>query len=214
MVVSRAELSDRQQRMLEFIQSFTRSHGYPPTVREIGQAVGISSTSVVDYNLKILRKLGYLRRDKEVSRGIGLLVTDDEEERPSNVVSVPIVGLIAAGQPIEAYSTPDDRIDLGRDVAEDGAFALRVKGKSMIEDLIDDGDLVVVRPQVTAENGDIVVALLTDSPSGEGQATLKRLYREKSRIRLQPANSEMSPIYVSPEEIRIQGKVTAVIRKL
>lgn len=214
MVVSRAELSDRQQRMLEFIQSFTRSHGYPPTVREIGQAVGISSTSVVDYNLKILRKLGYLRRDKEVSRGIGLLVTDEEEERPSNVVSVPIVGLIAAGQPIEAYSTPDDRIDLGRDVAEDGAFALRVKGKSMIEDLIDDGDLVVVRPQVTAENGDIVVALLTDSPSGEGQATLKRLYREKSRIRLQPANSEMSPIYVSPEEIRIQGKVTAVIRKL
>jgi len=212
MAVSRTQLSPRQRQILAFIREFQRSHGYPPTVREIGQAVGISSTSVVDYNLKVLRKLGLLRRDAEVSRGLELL--EDEDERPRNVVSIPIVGRIAAGQPIEAFTVPGDRIEVGQDLAEEGAFALQVKGKSMIEDLIDDGDLVVVRPQQTAENGDIVVALLTDSPSGEGQATLKRLYREKDRIRLQPANSEMQPIYVKPAKLQIQGRVTAVIRKL
>jgi len=212
MAVSRTQLSPRQRQILAFIREFQRSHGYPPTVREIGQAVGISSTSVVDYNLKVLRKLGLLRRDAEVSRGLELL--EDEDERPRNVVSIPIVGRIAAGQPIEAFTVPGDRIEVGQDLAEEGAFALQVKGKSMIDDLIDDGDLVVVRPQQTAENGDIVVALLTDSPSGEGQATLKRLYREKDRIRLQPANSEMQPIYVKPAKLQIQGRVTAVIRKL
>ena len=212
MAISRTQLSPRQRQILAFIREFQRAHGYPPTVREIGQAVGISSTSVVDYNLKVLRKLGLLRRDAEVSRGLELL--EDEGERPRNVVSIPIVGRIAAGQPIEAIATPGDRIEVGQDLAEEGAFALQVKGKSMIEDLIDDGDLVVVRPQQTAENGDIVVALLTDSPTGEGQATLKRLYREKDRIRLQPANSEMQPIYVKPAELQIQGRVTAVIRKL
>ncbi len=215
MALTRPELSTRQRQMLEFIQEFTRARGYPPTVREIGQNVGISSTSVVDYNLKILRKLGFLRRDAEVSRGIGLLVSDEaEEDRPSNVVSIPVVGLIAAGQPIEAFTTPDDRISLSRDLAEDGCFALRVKGKSMIEDLIDDGDLVVVRPQETADDGEIVVALLTNGPTSEGTATLKRLYRERDRVRLQPANAAMEPIYVAPEALRIRGKVVAVIRQL
>jgi repressor LexA len=213
MAIPRSELSTRQQQILAFIREFARGHGYPPTVREIGEAVGISSTSVVDYNLKQLRKLGFLRRDAEVSRGLWL-VEDEEDEQPAGVLRIPIVGLIAAGQPIEAFTTPDERLEVGRDLAEDGAYALRVKGKSMIEDLIDDGDLVVVHPQETAVNGDIVVALLTDSPSGEGQATLKRLYRERDRIRLQPANSEMQPIYVRPDEVRVQGKVTAVIRKL
>ena len=212
MTTTRSELSPRQRRMLAFIREFVLSHGYPPTIREIGQAAGISSTSVVDYNLEALCRLGYLRRDAEVSRGIELL--GDEQERPRNVVSVPIVGQIAAGQPIEAFTTPDERLELTRDLADEGAYALRVKGKSMIEDLIDDGDLVVVHPQETANNGDIVVALLTDSPTGEGQATLKRVYREKDRIRLQPANSQMEAIYVRPDELRIQGKVIALIRKL
>lgn len=212
--MSSTRLSDRQRRIVEFIGDFLDEHGYPPTVRDIGRAVGISSTSVVDYNLKRLEREGYLKRVRDVSRGIELVGDGDRRSRGA-FTEVPVIGRIAAGEPIEAVEERDrDRLLLSPSLAEEGCFALRVKGKSMIEDLIDDGDLVVVRPQVTAENGDIVVALLTDSPSGEGQATLKRLYREKSRIRLQPANSEMSPIYVSTEEIRIQGKVTAVIRKL
>lgn len=107
-----------------------------------------------------------------------------------------------------------EHITLSADIAPPDAFVLKVKGRSMIEDLIDDGDLVVVRPQATAENGDIVVALLNDGPTGEGQATLKRLYREKGRIRLQPANSTMQPILVDPSQLSIQGKVVAVIRQL
>jgi repressor LexA len=217
MATARTELSARQWRMLEFIRAFQRERGYPPTIREIGQAADISSTSVVDYNLKILRNLGYLRRDAEVSRGIGLIVQEGEEDdsgASANVVRVPVVGSIAAGEPIEAYTVLDEKLELSRELADDNSFALRVRGKSMIEDLIDDGDIVVIKRQSTAENGAIVVALITDSPSGEGQATLKRIYREKDRIRLQPANSEMAPIYVRPDELQVQGKVTTVIRRL
>jgi len=182
-------------------------------VREIGRAVGISSTSVVDYNLNVLERRGYLRRDREVSRGLEL-TGEMARVYDRGVVSVPVVGLIAAGQPIEAIESRGETLSLSRDLVPEGTFALRVKGKSMIEDLIDDGDLVVVRPQPTANNGDIVVALLTDSPGTEGQATLKRFYREKDAIRLQPANSSMQPIYVRPDEVRVQGKVVAVIRQI
>ena len=219
MAALRQRISARQQAILEFIRTFVRGHGYPPTVREIGQNVGISSTSVVDYNLRILTDRGYLRRDQEISRGISLI--EDEEAPPEpvslnflNVVRIPVMGRIAAGQPIEAFATPDDQIELSRDFADESAYALRVRGKSMIEDLIDDGDLVVIHPQATANNGDIVVALIPDSATGEGQVTLKRIYRETGRIRLQPANSEMQPIYVLPDQVEVQGKVTAVIRKL
>ena len=218
MAIARPDLSTRQEQMLAFIKEFSRGRGYPPTVREIGNAVEISSTSVVDYNLKILGRLGYLRRDPEISRGIELIESaEDYDDAPtsiSNVVRVPVVGLIAAGQPIEAFTTSDDQIELGRELADEGSYALRVKGRSMIDDLIDDGDIVIVKSQETAENGDIVVALVTDSVSGSGAATLKRIYREKGRIRLQPANSEMTPIYVAPGDLRVQGRVTAVIRKL
>lgn len=206
-----ARLSARQERMIEFIRDFRRQHGYPPTVREIGRAAGISSTSVVDYNLNVLEKGGYIRRDREISRGIELLIEDEERH---GIVSIPIMGLIAAGLPIEAIEGARDALALSPELAPEGAYALRVKGKSMIEDLIDDGDLVVIKPQPTAENGDIVVALVTDEDTPEGAATLKRLYRERGRVRLQPRNPDMAPIYVDPDRLRIQGKVVSVIRQL
>ncbi len=206
-------LSERQRAMLQFIREFIHRRGYPPSIRDIGAAVGISSTSVVDYNLRALERAGYLRRTRDVSRGIELLAADGEP-RPTRVVEVPIVGRIAAGEPIEALAERTESLPLSADLVTEGCYALQVKGKSMIEDLIDDGDLVVVRPQETANNGDIVVALLLDSAAPEGVATLKRLYREHGRIRLQPANSSMEPIYVAPEALRVQGKVIAVIRQL
>lgn len=206
-------LSERQRRILEFIARFQQKHGYPPTVREIGQEVGISSTSVVDYNLRALEKMGHLRRDREVSRGLELTGAD-AHRLIQGPVRVPIMGRIAAGEPIEAIRGHAEEIELPQQLCNSECYALQVKGRSMVEDLIDDGDLVVIRPQESADDGDIVVALLTDGPTIEGRATLKRLYREKGRIRLQPANSAMEPIYVDPTELRVQGKVVAVIRQL
>ncbi len=206
-------LSERQRRILDFIARFQQRHGYPPTIREIGQEAGISSTSVVDYNLRALERLGRLRRDPDVSRGIEL-TGGTLPRRSQGSVSVPVMGRIAAGEPIEALQDHREELEVSGQICDEGCYALRVKGRSMIEDLIDDGDLVVVRPQESADDGDIVVALLTDGPSSEGRATLKRLYREKDRVRLQPANSTMEPIYVAPKELRVQGKVVAVIRQL
>ena len=208
-----AKLSERQRRILQFVERYTAEHSYPPSIREIGQAVGISSTSVVDYNLRALEREGMIRRDREVSRGLGL-VTKAPASRPK-VIRVPIKGRIAAGEPIEAIEGHEDYLEFTSGMVPDGCYALQVKGKSMIDDLIDDGDLVVVRPQNTANNGDIVVALLmNESPTGEGVATLKRLYRERGNIRLQPANSDMQPLYVDPENLEVQGKVVSVIRNL
>lgn len=205
------KLSDRQRRILNVIGSFTDQHGYPPSIRDIGQAVGISSTSVVDYNLRVLEREGFIRRDREISRGIELVATSARKRQP-RVVRVPIIGRIAAGEPIEAVGGEQDWLDLPAGFVQDGCYALRVKGTSMIEDLIDDGDLVIIRPQESAENGEKVVALLLNQGSAEGVATLKRLYREQDRVRLQPANSAMQPIYAEPGDVRIQGKVVAVIR--
>ncbi len=208
-----AKLSERQRKILTFVERYTAEHSYPPSIREIGQAVGISSTSVVDYNLRALEREGMIRRDREVSRGLGL-VTKAPASRPK-VVRVPIKGRIAAGEPIEAIEGHEDYLEFTAGTVPDGCYALQVKGKSMIEDLIDDGDMVVIRPQATAENGDIVVALLMNqSASSEGVATLKRLYRERGRVRLQPANAAMQPIFVDPEQLAVQGKVVSVIRHL
>ena len=197
-------LSERQQRMLQFIRNYFSEHGRPPTVREIGNAVGISSTSVVDYNLRILERDGHLKRERELSRGI---------ELPGRgAPMIPVVGRIAAGEPIEAIEDPSDTVEVPQRYVDQGCYALRVKGKSMIEDAIDDGDIVVIKPQETADDGEKVVALITGGPTGRGEATLKRLYRERDRIRLQPANSTMNPIYVSPQDLLIQGKVVYQIR--
>lgn len=209
-----SELTTRQRRIFEFIGDFIDEHGYPPTVRDIGRAVSITSTSVVDYNLRKLEREGYLKRAREVSRGIELVGEHDRRGRGA-FTEVPVVGRIAAGEPIEAVEERDrDRLLLSPSLAEDGCFALRVKGRSMIEDLIDDGDVVVVRPQSTADNGDIVVALLVEGSDEPGRATLKRLYRERDRVRLQPANSALNPIFVEPSSLRVQGKVVAVIRQM
>jgi repressor LexA len=207
------KLSDRQRRILDFLERYTGDHGYPPSIREIGQSAGISSTSVVDYNLRALEREGLIRRDREVSRGLGLVARRPAER--SRLVRVPIKGRIAAGEPIEAIEGHEEFLEFTAGTVPDGCYALQVKGKSMIEDLIDDGDLVVIRPQDTADNGDIVVALLMDQGvSSAGVATLKRLYRERDRVRLQPANATMQPIYVAPDELRVQGKVVSVIRNL
>lgn len=207
-------LSERQTKILDFIQSFVLDNGYPPSIREIGEAVGISSTSVVNYNLNALQREGHIERDKTVSRGIKLL--DNREEVPdfSNLVSVPLLGHIAAGQPIdvpEGAYTADDMVAVPRDLIKDeNVFALRVKGTSMIDALINDGDLVIMKRIQTANNGDMVAVWLTD----RDETTLKRFYNEGKRIRLQPENVTMDPIYVDPKVVQIQGKVVAVMRTL
>ena len=212
-MVETRRLTIRQASILEFLRKYLQDHSYPPTVREIGDGVGISSTSVVDYNLRVLANRGLLRRDPAISRGIELI--EEDGNSMAGRVKVPILGQIAAGVPIEAIEGHPEHVTLTQDlVPTEGVYALRVHGKSMIEDLIDDGDLVIVRPQERAENGAIVVALLADGTGTEGQVTLKRFYREPDRIRLQPANSTMQPIFVHPDQVRIQGQVICLIRQL
>ncbi len=205
-------LSNRQQRILEFIREFGEERSYPPTVRDIQQACEVSSTSVVDYNLRILERLGLIRRDREVSRGIELLVGGRRRGR------LPVLGYIAAGEPspvptqeswadFEAIDEVDVPPGMVGEMPAD-AYALRVKGTSMIDALVDDGDVVIVRPVDAVKNGDMVVAWLQT----EKEVTLKRFYNEGERVRLQPANSTMEPIYVDPENLEVQGKVVAVLR--
>jgi repressor LexA len=207
-------LSERQRKILEFIKSFTLDSGYPPTIREIGQAVGISSTSVVNYNLNALQKEGHIMRDRTVSRGIRLAEGLEGLRAVADVIQVPLLGRIAAGTPIPV---PEDgfageTIELTRDIvsAGDGIYALQVRGDSMIDAFINSGDVVVMRHQETADDGDMVAAWLVN----EEETTLKRYYHEGNRIRLQPENSQMEPIFVAPENLQIQGKVLAVIRQV
>jgi|Deesub1362B_J571_1020462.scaffolds.fasta_scaffold02721_8 repressor LexA len=208
-------LSSRQERILSFIREFIRKNGYPPTIREIGKAVGISSTSVVNYNLNVLQRRGYLVREREVSRGLRLV---GESIGPfPDIVSIPLLGRIAAGEPIpipesDFPSFGEETLELTRDIIkeEEGIYALQVKGESLIDALINDGDIVVMKHQKEAENGELVAVWLKE----KGETTLKRLYLEGDRVRLQPANPFVEPIYVSPSDIEIQGKVIAVIRRL
>ena len=208
------KLSERQRNILKYIQEHVEERGYPPSIREIGDRVGISSTSVVDYNLRALERDGLIRRDREVSRGLELVTGHlNLRQIVPRLVRVPVVGRIAAGAPIEAIEDPSDVVEFTPGAVPEGCFALRVKGTSMIEDHIDDGDLVVVKPQPTAENGDIVVAILGDT-SPNGGATLKRFYREGDRVRLQPRNAEMQPIVVPADQVEIRGKVVKLLRDL
>jgi repressor LexA len=207
------DLSQRQQRILATIREFTVENGYPPTIRQLGEAVGISSTSVVSYNLAILQRKGHLSRDREVSRGLRL-----SEEQEADTVRIPVLGAIAAGEPIpvpegDFAQVEQERVALTRDMVggqPEQVYALQVRGYSMIDALINDGDLVIMRHQNEAENGDMVAAWLKD----EKATTLKRFYWEKdrARVRLQPANPTMEPIYVHPSNLEIQGKVIGVIR--
>jgi repressor LexA len=212
------DLTARQKRMLEFIQRHLRETGYPPTIREIGKAVGISSTSVVNYNLNVLQEKGYIQRARETSRGLRIVGTA-AAPAACEEYSVPIAGYIAAGEPLRLpetdFSLTDyESITLTQDILPPAPdlFALRVKGNSMIDALVNDGDIVVVRRQDQASNGDMVAAWLVD----EGETTLKRFFWEKdaNRVRLQPANPQMQPIFVHPANLEIKGKVVAVIRQM
>lgn len=207
-------LSERQRKILEFIKGFVVDNGYPPTIREIGEAVNISSTSVVNYNLNALQKEGYIMRDRTVSRGIRLAESLEELRAAADLIRVPLLGRIAAGTPVPV---PEDafageNIELTRDLVPDSGdtYALQVRGDSMIDAFINDGDVVIMRYQETASDGDMVAAWLVD----EEETTLKRYYHEGSRVRLQPENSHMEPIYVAPDNLQIQGKVLAVVRQV
>ena len=200
-------------RILDAISELTEKNNRPPTNRELGQYLGGKSTGHIDYHLRILKDQGKIRHDPKKSRGIGLADALEREPLPLRGAQVPVVGMIAAGRPIEAVLERDQYVTVPG-VSEQNLFALRVRGKSMIEDLIDDGDIVVCRRQDTAQNGDTVVALLTSGPSETGEATLKRFYRDTDQIRLEPRNPTMQPIFVSPEDLMIQGKVVTVIREL
>jgi repressor LexA len=203
-------LSDKQARILQFVEQFVHEHDYPPSIRDIQQGCNISSTSVVDYTLKRLEEKGMLRRDREISRAIQL---------PSAALRrraqlVPLLGKIAAGQPIP---TPPEVLPDGFEeveVTEDqtrgrpNAFALRVEGTSMIDALINDGDIVILEPTQSCDDGDMVAVWL----KAENETTLKKFFHEGSRIRLQPMNATMQPIYTSPDNVEVQGKVLSSIR--
>ncbi|GAC1385861.1 MAG: transcriptional repressor LexA [Ktedonobacteraceae bacterium] len=207
--MSSEQASDIQRRMYNFIVNYMKAEGMPPTNREIGREVQIASTGHVDYHLSMLEKKGLIARTAKKSRGIKLTKV---------VKGIPVMGSIAAGQPLEISTDPEELIDVGREMEHDNAYALIVKGRSMIEDHICDGDYVVIKPQATCNNGDIVVAVHMHQGSS-GSATLKRFFQEKdhNRIRLQPANSELEPILISKsewdQEWQVQGKVVAIFRR-
>jgi repressor LexA len=211
-------LSEVRQRILEFVHRYVEDNDRPPTLEEIQKATGLSSRANVKYHVDNLIEAGYMRK-KPGSRGFEIIF-DVYFHHQVTPVRVPIVGTVAAGLPIEAYTIPEDFF-VSHDLAQTGDFALRVKGTSMIEDHIEDGDVVIVRSLASPNDGDIVVALILNEPGESGVATLKRFYREwpqtagdSGRIRLEPRNPTMLPIYVHPDQVKIQGKVVAVIRKL
>lgn len=209
-------LSQRQEKILSCIKTSILEWGYPPTIREIGEEVGISSTSVVNYNLNALQRAGLIYRDRTVSRGLRLVEDKRKRVNSTSFVSVPLVGHIAAGEPIDvpegAYTADEENmLQISRDLVRDeNVYALKVKGTSMIDALINDGDTVIMKPAIEAYNGEMVAVWLND----RDETTLKRFYNEGKRIRLQPENSTMEPIYVDPSVVEIKGKVVAVVRKL
>ena len=207
-------LTERQRKILEFIDTFAEEKQYAPSIRDIVKGCDISSTSVVDYNLRILEREGHLRRDAEISRGIVLL-----NQRSRDKVTVPLVGQIAAGQPIPVPSADTwdttagaEQIEVPREMvgANEGVFALRVRGTSMIDALINDGDVVLMRAAQSADNGEMVAAWLQDTQ----EVTLKKIYYEGEKVRLQPANVTMQPIYTASNNVEVQGKVVGVLRQI
>lgn len=202
------ELTRRQQEILDYIRGEIHRRGYPPSVREIGEAIGLSSSSTVHSHLTALEHKGFIRRDPSKPRALEVLDFRDNESAIDygQVHAVPVVGHVAAGQPILASENIEQTLPLPAEFAGDQTFILRVRGESMIEAGILDGDFVVVRQQNTANNGDIVVAML------EEEATVKRFYREADRVRLQPENATMEPIYC--RDVQILGKVIALFRRV
>ncbi|MFQ3567079.1 MAG: transcriptional repressor LexA [Aggregatilineales bacterium] len=222
----RTKLSERQQNILAFIDSYQTQHGFPPTIREIGNATGIASTSVVNYNLAKLVSLGHLERSARASRGLRLVkpATKGKATMPvrtrvsDQFLRVPLVGQIVASEPVPipeemgSYYDEDSMVELPPSmlggVDPSRVFALRVKGDSMIDAMIRNGDIVIFHKQETANNGDMVAVWLAE----RGETTLKYFHREGKRIRLQPAHPMMEPIYVEAAQCQIQGRVLSVIR--
>jgi repressor LexA len=221
-----ATLSKRQQKILDVIREFDGKFGYPPSIRQIGEATGISSTSVVSYNLDILTRKGYMTRDREVSRGLRLVGEPQQDKpdvralpRPDATVMVPLVGFVRAGDtlilPDSGFAQAEtEYIAIPTSMVKntDKVYALQVRGTSMIDALVDDGDVVLIRQQTTAESKDMVAAWLRE----EKMLTLKYFFREKggAMVRLQPANPLLDPIYSQADNVEIQGKVVGVIRRL
>jgi len=208
MFMSPVTLYKRQKEIVEYISQYIQKSGTSPTLSEIARAMNLSSLATVHEHLQALVKKGVIRRFEGAVRGIEIL--DEKISANLSGIELSLVGYIAAGKPIEAIQNPMETIVVSPDLVSKTkrCYVLQVKGDSMIKEGIFDGDYVVVQQQETAENGDIVVALLDN-----GFATLKSFYKENNRIRLQPANDSMDPIYVLPSEIKIQGKVTGVIRR-
>ncbi|SDX77364.1 MULTISPECIES: transcriptional repressor LexA [unclassified Paenibacillus] len=204
-----SKLSNRQQAILEFIKTEVREKGYPPSVREIGEAVGLASSSTVHGHLDRLEKKGLIRRDPTKPRAIEILDGEDNEiPFPLSIAKVPVVGKVTAGVPITATENIEDYFPLPADkVGDHNVFILNVVGESMIEAGIHNGDYVIVRQQQTASNGDIVVAM-----TEEDEATVKTFYKEKDHIRLQPENSTMEPIRL--RNVSILGKVIGLFRDI
>jgi len=199
-----------RRRVWEFLRNFVQEKGYAPSQREIQTELGISSGSVVDYHLKALEAEGYIRRVPDVARAIEVVGVG------SRARAVPLLGTIAAGEPIPVaneetwHPVPQETVEVPAEMLRSGvdAFALRVKGTSMIDAFVDDGDIIILEPTKTAEDGEMVAVWLTE----EQEVTLKKLFREPGRVRLQPANPSMPPIYVAPDKIEVQGRVIAVLR--
>ncbi|HEY3318709.1 MAG TPA: transcriptional repressor LexA [Coriobacteriia bacterium] len=203
------DLTRRQQQILDFIRAEIHRRGFPPAVREIGEAVGLSSSSTVHSHLAALEAKGFIRRDPSKPRALEVLDYRDADRAIDygQVRAVPLVGQVAAGVPILAAENIDATVPLPADFADENTFILKVKGDSMIEAGILDGDFVVVRQQQAATDGDIVVAML-----GDEEATVKRFFKEPDRVRLQPENSSMEPIY--SRDVAILGKVQALFRRV
>jgi repressor LexA len=205
-------LTGRQQEIWDFLVEYVDRHGYPPTVREIGEAVGLASPSTVHAHLANLERAGRLRRDPTKPRALELTGRRRHEPaRASDPPRLPLLGEIAAGGPLLAEENIEDELAVPEPLGRSADFLLRVKGESMIDAGILDGDIVVVRRQDTAQNGDIVVALAGEDEAAD-EATVKRFFREDGRVRLQPENAALEPIYAA--HVRILGKVTGVFRVL
>ena len=205
------KLNLREQQILEYIRRHNAEHGYPPTVREIGKAVGLSSSSTVHGYLKSLEQASRIEREAVLTRAIRVVGTDDcqscADAEHAGVVHLPLVGSVAAGEPILAAEEIEDTLPVPGDfLAGAEGYVLRVKGDSMIEDGIKHGDFVIVRRQSSAEDGDTVVAMVDD------EATVKRFYQENTMIRLQPANQAMSPMFYN--EVEVIGKVVGLLRRM
>ncbi len=229
-------LSDRHIRILELLQKY-QDKGYPPSIREIGEQTGVTSTSVVNYYLEQLEKWGYIERDRRISRGLRVTdkvaelagmfsagiraVAHTAVEAASELLRIPIAGQIAAGFPIDvpniglSYETNEEfaAVEVARSLLPQktvGLFALKVKGDSMVDAMVNDGDIVIMKPAVEARNGEMVAVWLND----RDETTLKYFYYEKGHVRLQPANPNMAPIYIDdPKTVEIKGKVVMVVRQ-